>query len=250
MSDQDIFQQTSETTKPTETPTNPTNAEDLLKSIVAEDGRQKYNTVEDAIKALAHSQQFIETLQQEKRDIEAEKTKASEELGRMKSVEEFVEMLKSKEDTTQNKQVETPPSTVAGVTEEQAEKLVSKMLEDKEQKASQASNLKQVIDVVTQKYGDKSAEHISNVAQEMGVSTEQMKDLAKSSPKMVLSLLLKEADTISPSTSTTTVPRQTEEQNERPVIERGVARGGFTSKELLDLWGKSKAYTDKRIGVS
>jgi hypothetical protein len=87
---------------------------DQLKSIQAEDGRQKYGTVEDALTALAHSQTFIPTLQTQVSTQEQEITQLREELAKHKGVQEVVDSLTNHQ---QQSQLGNPSETQFGEAE-------------------------------------------------------------------------------------------------------------------------------------
>ena len=168
------------TTESTEasTPSGQTDssAETLLQSIVAEDGRQKYSSVAEALKALQHSQGFIETLK-------GEKTALAEEVAKRKSAEEVLEQLKR---GNNDDEVTTQPSEF-DVTK--LESLIEQKLRTAESQKAASLNVDQVKNSLTAKFGDKAEEIYIKAAQDSGISLTQLNTLSATSPKAVLKLV-------------------------------------------------------------
>jgi len=150
----------------------------LLASILAEDGRQKYATVEDAIKSISHSQEHIRRLEQETAAL-------NEEIARRKTAEEVLEEIKA------TKPVEATPSP--GIDYSQVESLVDQRLQATEQRKVASDNTSKVVSVMSEKFGDKAEEVFIKTAQDSGISVDQLNALAASSPMAVLKLVGVEA---------------------------------------------------------
>lgn len=230
-------------------PKNDDKLADLLAEIKNDKGEPKYADVNAALKALKESQEFIPTLLTEKSQVEKELEQYREELTKRKTLEELTEALKSKPQPAEP--VVTPQATPEGVDKEEIDSLLEKKLAARDQAATQASNLKSVVDQLTSKFGDKTTEHIQKTAEQVGSSVEQLKQLASENPKLALRLLDTNSSSSSsaPNTSTINGPREINEDNPAPVFERSAARGGLTNKELVDRWKEVGKYTYKRIGV-
>jgi hypothetical protein len=151
-------------------------AETLLQSIVAEDGRQKYSSVADALKALQHSQSFIETLKDEKAAL-------TEEVSKRQSAEEVLEQLKQ---GNFNDEVATQSSEF-DVTK--IESLIEQKLRTAESQKAASLNVEQVKDSLTAKFGDKAEEIYIKAANDSGISLTQLNTLSATSPKAVLKLV-------------------------------------------------------------
>lgn len=152
---------------------------DQLKEIKAEDGRQKYDTVEKALGALAHSQTLIPTLQQQVAALELEKTTLREELAKSKGVQEIVDSLTNHQ---QQGQEGNPSENQFGAED------VVKILDQRKVQQAQQSNASKVNDTLVSAYGDKAAEVVANRAKELNTTPEALGQLAQSSPDMVLAL--------------------------------------------------------------
>jgi len=198
MSDQtsDVFS-TEQQVTPQETPDSvlPQSGDvfsDQLKEIKAEDGRQKYDTVEKALGALAHSQTLIPTLQQQVTALEAEKTQLREELAKSKGVQELVDSLTNHQ---QQGQEGNPSENQFG------EEDVLKILEQRNAQQAQQTNASKVNDTLVSAYGDKAAEVVANKARELNTTPEALGKLAQSSPDMVLALFQQKQNSSSVNTT-------------------------------------------------
>lgn len=166
---------------------------DLLKSITAEDGRQKYSDVESALKSLPHAQQHISKLEQEMAELKAE-------LEKRKTAEEIVSRIES----SGRKQEEATPSKPA-ITSEQIEALVDKRLSAKEQFNKEQSNIRKVVDTMSKMYGEKSEEVFYSKAAEAGLDRAMINRLAAVSPEAAMRIVGKvEAGGIPPKTFSNT----------------------------------------------
>lgn len=153
----------------------------MLASIRNEQGEQKYRTVEDAIKALAHSQSYIPQLRTELDSTKAALAAAQAEKDRIAELERTVLQL-----TQNNSPAATPP---AGLSEEQIASLVTRTLTQNQQAEIQKNNLASVVNAVKETFGDKAEEVFYSKAKELGMSAEEVNALAAKTPKAVLTLL-------------------------------------------------------------
>lgn len=222
---------------------------DLLASIKNDKGEPKYKDVQAALAALKESQEFIPTLLTEKSQVQKELEQAREELTKRQTLEELTEALKSK--PQQKEPVETPQGKPDGVGVADIDKLLEQKLAQRDQVATQSSNLKSVVDQVTAKYGDKASEHIRKIAESVGSTVDELKNIASTNPKLALRLLDVNGSTPAPNSvsSTRNGTREISEDNPMPTFERGAARGGLTDRQLRDRWREVAKYTNKRIGV-
>lgn len=250
MSDQDVFaeNQTNPAGDPSVSPTDP--FADKLKEIRDETGKPKYKDVDTALEALNASQQFIEQLKQEKRQVEAEKATAEAELAKLGNIDDFVKRL----NPTQEQPNVTPTSDApGGLSEDKVVELMEQRLKAQQEKAVAEQNLQKVLSTLVQEHGDNAATFIQNKAQELGTTPTKLKELSSSNPTMALHLLGGAAvkPKVTPSVSSVLSPTNDSGELTRPVVEKGqgVARGGRTNKELLEMFRQSKEYTNKRIGL-
>lgn len=254
MSDRDLFDDKQNNEH--NTPSDPGQTQndpfaDKLGKITNEKGEPKYKDVETALDALEASQQFIEQLKQEKAEIEQKSQEAENKLREMGSIEDFVNRFnpKSAEPTAP---AATPKET-QGLSEDRVAELLEQRLSERERMQSQESNLQTVVSKLSETYGDRAAEVIKLRAKEMNTTSEELKTLAMKNPTMALSLLgdVKLEQTPNPSQSTNTPPLSPPDNNAKPEIEmgKGIARGGYSNKDLVELMRESKKYTNKRLGL-
>lgn len=192
MPDQDtsIFNQGQSQATPANQNTNggvpPAQASDdlstLLGAIRNERGEQKYRTVQDALNALKHSQEYIPELSSRLTQQEQQLKEAREAANKVAELERVVQAL-----TQEKTQPETPSNP--GLSEDQVAELVTRTLTKRQQEEIAKKNLSSVADTVKQAFGDKAEEMFYSKAQEMGMSKEQFNSLAASTPKAVLKLL-------------------------------------------------------------
>lgn len=156
---------------------------DQLKSIQAEDGRQKYDTVPKALEALAHSQTFIPTLQAQLSTQEQEITQLREELAKHKGVQEVVDSLTQHQRESQEGNPSEPKFG-----EEEVAKLIANTLDKRSQEQTLESNANKVNDTLVSAFGDKAQEMVQLKAKELNTTPEALGQLASTSPDMVLAL--------------------------------------------------------------
>lgn len=165
----------------TSVPSNP-DLGNLLAGIKNERGEQKYKNVEDALKALQHSQEYIPNLKTELEKRDAELERLRQETAKINSLEQtLLELTQNK-----NSNTEQPPK---GLSEEDIAHLVSGQLTKLQQEAVQTTNLDAVVTAVKSKFGDKSEEVFYNKAKELGMSAAEINALAAKNPKAALKLL-------------------------------------------------------------
>lgn len=191
MSDQDtsIFGNQNPQATPAQTNTDgvaPTQNNDelatLLVSIKNERGEQKYRTVQDALKALGHSQAYIPELSERLKQQEQELKEAREAAARVAELERVVQSLTEPKPPTEP----TPPQ---GLSEDQVAAQVVRILSEQEKKKVADANVASVIGTVKKVYGDKAEEKFYGRAAELGMSKEQFNILAATTPKAVLNLM-------------------------------------------------------------
>lgn len=177
-----------------QTPASPDAVVTMLQSIKNEKGEPKYKTVEDALKALQHSQTYIPTLTDEKKRLEQELEEARLQSAKVSELEATVARMLS---NSQNSSGNPAP---ASIDESKIEELVNRTLTKTKAQEDAATNTKLVIQAVASKFGAKSEEVFYAKAAELGMSKAEINQLAATRPKAVLSLLGIQ-DTVVPNTS-------------------------------------------------
>lgn len=150
--------------------------DDLLAKFVNDKGEQKYKSVEDAFKALEHSQQFIEQLKTEKTAMAMQLEKSQASLSEVDTLKKTVEELLNKQ-----------PS--ATLDESRLQELVNQTLTQRSVQEKRAANLSQVTNTLVKKFGSENAETVFySRAAELGFSRDQINSLAADSPAAVFKL--------------------------------------------------------------
>lgn len=218
----------------------------ILSSIKNENGEQKYKDVETALRALSASQQFIEQLKTEKSTTAQQLEEANRRLQEMGNIEDFVKKI-SPPNTPQNTPATPKESTVSV---DVVRQLLDQELTQRETARQAALNLEKVVDALAKEHGDNAAAYIKQRAQELSTTAQNLKELAMQNPTMALSLLQKNSkQPNNPSQSSVRQPLHPNTNLEPPKFEKGAARGGHSSKELVAMWRQSKEYTNKRLNV-
>lgn len=235
MSDNDIFNNGAPLVQ--EKPADP------LATILNENGEPKYKTVDDALKALAHSQAFIETLKTEKSTVEAELISLREQANKSANIEEVLKKLTANNEP-EKPEVATPP--VGGLSEDAVAELVRKQLANLEGAKAQKANIDKVQSTLKQKYGDKAVEQVRLRAHELGTTPEKLGELSASDPDMVLALFGTKSSITPTITSVNLPPSAPKTDIERPAKS---LLSGATSRDQRDYMLKIKAETYRKHGI-
>ena len=161
---------------------------DKLKEIKNEAGEQKYDSLDKAIEALKHSQEYIPELKSNlsQKDQEIENLKA--ELQKKAALEEIVEKLTAK----QAEQTSDPQAS--GLDEQAVLNLVQGYSAEQEKAKALAQNEASVSEALFSQFGDKTPEIVAEKAKELGLSVNDLKDLSQRSPKAALNLFKVEVE--------------------------------------------------------
>lgn len=153
----------------------------MLASIRNENGEQKYKTVEDAMKALLHSQQFIPQLQQEAKAAKDEAERLRTEAAKITQLEATVaELLQGSKKSTEV----TPPV----IDEAAIADVVQKTLTKTQAEAVRQANLSTVVKTMQEKFGTEVEAKFYGKAQELGMSKAEINELAAKSPAAVFQI--------------------------------------------------------------
>ena len=155
---------------------------DLLGSIKNERGEPKYKTLNDALVALKHSQEYIPQLTTKIAERETELSTARAEAARVAELERAVAAL------TQSR--ESPASTQApGFSEEQIAEVVNRTLTRKQTEDLQKANVSKVVADMVKQYGPDAQKTYETKAAEIGMTVAQLNALAATTPQAVLNLM-------------------------------------------------------------
>lgn len=244
-----VFGNNNEEQKPQETPEQikPQSVDvfsDQLKNIKAEDGRQKYDTVEKALEALTHSQTMIPTLQAKATQQEQEITQLREELATRKGAQELVDSLTSHQ---QEGQQGNPSETPFG--EADVAKMLEATLDRRDQAQVQTSNENKVQTALTNAFGAKAQEVVQAKAKELNMTPEALGKLASTSPDMVLALFNNKST--SPAMTNNSFNLHSNTPEEKPLARPEASLlSGATSAEQREFMAKVKADVYKKHGIT
>lgn len=232
MTDQSIF---SDNEKPQETPVKETTENnslfaDQLSKIVNERGEPKYKTVEDALEGNAHAQKYITELKQELETIKTSHLTVEQELAKRKSVEEALERLAPRQD----QQAEPKPNGLDG---DELARTVEELLNKRENTTKQQQNFESVVSSISSQYGDKAAEQIGLKAKELGVTKQELEQMAREKPSLVLQLFnLKQQSSSNVTSSGQRVPSDyTPRPDETPRPTKSMMSGATTRERVAYL---------------
>lgn len=152
----------------------------LLAGIRNESGEQKYKTIEDAVKALAHSQSFIPTLQNESRQKDQLIEDLKQKVQKVDTLESTLQELVQRQSNT--------PTKVQEIDEDKIAELVNSSLQRSQRQAIAQENTKKVTDKMLELFGDKASETFYSKAEAEGLSKSEINDLAAKSPSLVFKL--------------------------------------------------------------
>jgi hypothetical protein len=153
----------------------------MLMEIRNEQGQPKYRSVEDALKALKASQEYIPTLKQQLDEKERQLNELKPQVDKITTLEETVRQLTQNQNTAVNQP--------ARVDEEVIANLVNSQLTKVQEQAVQAANIQAVVAKVREQFGEKAEEVFYSKATELGMSKADINALAAKSPSAALAAL-------------------------------------------------------------
>lgn len=226
------------------TPSDP-NAS-LLGMITNPDGTQKYADVPTALQALQHSQTHIKDLTQDTKAKEQEMEQLKAEVARLREATKSIDEITANKQAQQETQVTPQNSGTVDI-----DAVVSQKIEQMKQADAQTANINLVDSTLREMYGDKAGEVLKAKAAEIGMSVQQLGQLAAQSPKAALAYFPSGSGApAAPSTSSVNIPMgapNKEPQKLQPP-EHSLLRGA-TAKDQTEWFKKSKALTNARLGV-
>lgn len=231
--------------------TNPSDAfADQLSTIQRDDGTPKYDSVDKALEALKHTQQHVATLESESKVLRDELANSKLELDKRASVEDVVSRLAASKGQEQTATQDNPPQS-QGLDDEAVQELVQKALHQNERENALVSNLSTVNEALLNGFGEKTQEVVSSKADQLGISVDELKDLSKNKPNLVLSLFGLDKNS-TPNTSVTTgsynIPPSAVQQPELEKPSKSLLRGA-TSKEQLEYMKKIRSDVLRKNGI-
>lgn len=224
--------------------------ETLLKSIKNENGEQKYDTLDKALEALNHSQQFIPQIKSQltERDQEIERLKA--ELDSRETIESVVQRLTAKVETPESG---NPPAPV-GLDEQAVRQLVEQSLGQtlsaRDAQTQYQGNVSKVQDALLAKFGDKTKEVLAEKAASLGTTPKELGELAGRNPALVLELFKAQGvSTPNPTVRGRNVEAINTQSEPLKRPEKSLLRGG-TNKEREDFMKQIAADVKAKYGMT
>lgn len=141
---------------------------EALKMIVDDEGRQKYESVGDGLKALQYSQQHIAKIEAENAEMR----------GKLENATDIKEALEAK----------ASPSN-EGLSQEDVANLVAQQLQANEAQKVEKANAVKVRAALEGEFGDEAQARYIEKVSSTGLTVQQMDSLAKSAPDAALKLL-------------------------------------------------------------
>lgn len=232
-------------TQPQVTQAAPNPYEDLLKGIKNEAGLPKYATLEDALNALKHSQDYIPQVKSQLSQKEQELADLRAKLEQTASLEEVVSRLTK---PNQPEPQDNHPKG-SGLDESAVMQLVQQQLEANARSQSAYSNQQQVETALKAKYGDKTADVVKQRAAELGLTPQALGELSSKSPQAVLALFNTQGSqgpkptTSSVNTSSFSQPQPTLERPTKSLLT------GASSKEQAAYMTKIREEVYRKNGI-
>lgn len=183
---------------------------------------KKYRSAEDALRSVPHAQEHIKTL-------ESELAQAREELTRRKTAEELLDELKSG-----NQQVENTTQNV-GFDQDTIMNLVNQTIEQRDRQSKAQTNASAVAAKFTEQYGTQAQEVYNKIAQEAGLTVEQLNNLAATSPNVVLKLSGLDVKSTPVGKTSSSINTQALGSTKPTELSARVPRGAST-KDMLAAW--------------
>lgn len=215
-----------------------------LMDIRNERGEPKYDSIEKALEALRHSQEYIPQLKQEKDRLAQEVQRMREELAKHAGIEDVIARLSPQQ------QVEAPTTQVAPVAldEKAVQEMLQRALTEREKGQLASQNLSAVRKALVDKFGDKAAEEVKTKAASLGLPMEEVDRIAATSPSAVLAWFNATSPTSSsaPVRSTVTIPEREPEGITRPST--SMLRGA-SAKDQAEFMRKIRDEVYRKHGI-
>lgn len=207
----------------------------LLASIVNEEGKPKYTSVQDAFKALANAQMHIKTIETENAQLREATTKA-------KTLEDVLNAMKPSEDAAPIKTAPKEPEQVdiASVIAETIAKIENEKIA--------TTNQKVVVDKMKEVFGEEVASKtFYDKATELGFSKEEINLLASKNPKAVFKLFGLEDKKVTKNLQGSIRTDAFIEKDQQTIRKGGMAHG--STKDLVSEWRRVAAQVNQKLGI-
>lgn len=158
----------------------PSPMDDLLKGITNEQGKQKYSSVDEALRGAAHAQEHIRNLTTKHQTLERQLAQREAEFEELKR--QVAERFTKKEDPLASKPEHKEFNP------EDFEAIVERKLQQAEAVKIAQANQAQVVQALKKQFGDKAEEVFYSKAAEYAMDKDSINQLAARSPQAVLAM--------------------------------------------------------------
>ncbi len=215
--------------------------EEFLSLILNDEGKPKYENVEEALKGSVHAQAHIIKLEEDNKLLR-EKAEGGADMNKI------LEALKSSGSDKEGDNDET--SDTSGVSQEDVTKLIETIISKRDSDNKEGENVQLVTDTFVSLFGDKASETLYGKAKDLGFSNEEINSMIAVNPTAALKVLGvsdKKVTITDPALSGGSVNSNSlnDKGDDKPVSSMGYLKTG----ELESNWAKQKAATNKRLGI-
>lgn len=209
-------------------------ADQLLSAIVNSEGKQKYGSVEDALKATAAAQEHI-------RRLEEENTTFRQEVEKSTTLQSVLDAMKPREESE-------PAAPTSSIGEDDVAQLLEGMLNKRETEATAKSNVSKVTSAFVEKHGVEAEAKYYESASALGFTNSEINELAARNPAAVFKMLGiddKPAPVANPLRSSVGAGNLSDNKPQQPTF--NPFQGGTSPS--VEAFRKSKAATNERLGL-
>ena len=211
-------------------------ADQLLSAIVNSEGKQKYGTVEDALKATAAAQEHI-------RRLEEENTSFRQKVEESTTLQAVLDAVKPREESAP-----APAEPTSSIGEDDVAQLLEGMLNKRETEATAKSNVSKVTSAFVEKHGVEAEAKYYESATALGFTNSEINELAARNPAAVFKMLGiddKPAPVANPLRSSVGAGNLSDNKPQQPTF--NPFQGGTSPS--VEAFRKSKAATNERLGL-
>lgn len=158
------------------------------------DGK-KFKTVKDLAKGKIQSDIFVEQLKAENKLAREAATKLQEELKQRKTLQEFMDQLTPQDKTTQPPAKEPNNEGESQLTEDSIKQIVERTIASRSAEQQGQSNLDAVKQKLIETYGNQYETTLRKRTQELGLTEQEMTQMAMKTPRAFLALVSPEQPT-------------------------------------------------------
>lgn len=198
-----------------------------LQAIVNDEGKPKYNSVEEALKGAANAQEYIRQLKSQLSQLEQQAAKGA-------AINDVMDAIKN-----QQSQGADQPSKSLG--EEDVSAMFQKLLSKAKEDEIKAANESKFSEAIKSAYGDKAKDFIGTKAKELGINTSLLQEMAQTSPVAALQLLGVTGQQPKNSTNKSTVNTVGFNTGAQQNQQRTYNMGAGTTKDLVAEWRRCQA---------